>query len=181
MKTIIIYYSNTHNNEILAHNLQKKLSCDILKIEEVGKRTGLTILMDLLFDKTPKIKDHSISLELYSYIIFVAPIWASKIASPLKAFLLKEKQHVKRYSFISLCGGVKGQLEKIKKQLLKILQREPEVVKELCINDLLVSERKNSVKYTSAYRVLPADLENFKEKINEFLRLQFKQSNVIKI
>ncbi len=176
MKTIVVYYSNTHNNEILAHDLQKKLSCDILKIEEVKKRTGLTIFLDLLFDRTPKLKDHSISLELYSDIIFVSPIWASKIASPLKAFMLKEKQHIKRYSFISLCGGVKGQLEKIKKQLLKILKREPKAVKELCINDLLVSERKNTIEYTSGYRVLPADLENFKGKIDEFLRVQIPHS-----
>ena len=134
--------------------------------------------MDLLFDRTPTLKDHAVSLGLYSDFIFVAPIWASKIASPLKAFMVKEKQHIKRYSFISLCGGSKGQLERIKEQLLQILQREPTTIKELWINDLLVSERKNTIKYTSGYRVLPADLENFKEKIDEFVKVQSSQSNV---
>ena len=177
MKTIIVYYSNTHNNEILAYYIQKKLSCDILKIEEVRKRTGLTILMDLIFNRTPKLNQHSISLELYSDIIFVAPIWASKIASPLRAFLHKEKQNVKHYSFISLCGGVKGQLENIKKQLSEILGCEPSAAKELWISDILAMDKKNNIKYTSGYRVVPTDLENFRQKIDEFLNGQLLQSN----
>ena len=168
MKTIIVYYSHTHNNEILAGDIQKKLSCDILKIEEVKKRTGFTILLDLLFDRTPTLKGHAASLNLYDDFIFVGPIWASKIASPLKAFLLKEKKYIKHYSFISLCGGVKGQLEKINKQLLLILQHEPEAIKELCINDLPVSERKNAAKY----------LESFKDRIDEFLSTRFVKANV---
>lgn len=169
MKTIIVYYSNTNNNEVLAHDLQKKLSCDILKIEEVSKRTGFRILLDLLFNRTPRINDHGIPLELYSNFIFVAPIWAGKIASPLRSFLLKEKEHVKSYSFISLCGGVEGQVDKIKKELKTILQYDPKLVKELWINHLLPAEKMNTVKYTSGYRVLPADLENFKEQIDEFV------------
>jgi flavodoxin len=172
MKTIIVYYSNTHNNEILAHDLQKKLSCDILKIEEVGKRTGLTILLDLIFHRSPKLKNHDVSLTHYTDFIFVAPIWAGKIASPLRAFLLKEKERVKSYSFISLCGGVKGQADKIKKELKTILHDDPKLVKELWINNLLPAEKMNTIKYTSGYRVLPSDLENFKEEISEFVKNQ---------
>jgi flavodoxin len=177
MKTIIVYYSNTKNNEILAHDLQKKLSCDILKIEEIRKRTGFTIFLDLLFNRMPKIKDHGVPLELYENFIFVAPIWMGKIASPLKSFLFKEKERVNSYSFISLCGGVKGQATKIKKELEAILQQESKVVEELWLNQLLASERMNTVKHTSGYRVLPADLENFKEQIDEFVR-QNMQPNV---
>jgi flavodoxin len=178
MKTIIVYYSNTRNNEILAHDLQKRLSCDILKIEEARKRTGLTILLDLLLNRKPRLKDHGVSLDLYSDFIFVAPIWAGKIATPLKAFLLKEKKHIKSYSFISLCGGIKGQVDKIENELKMILQHDPKLVKELWINHLLPAEKMNTIKYTSGYRVLPADLENFKENINGFVRSQMAQANL---
>jgi flavodoxin len=169
MKCIIVYYSNTHNNELLAYALQKRLSCDILKIEETSKRTGLTIIIDLLFNRKPKLKDHGVSLESYNVFIFVAPIWASKIASPLRSFLLNEKQHIQSYSFISLCGGIKGQVDKIQKELKTILQHDPKLVTELWIDDLLTADKKNTVKYTSSYRVLPEDLEKFKEKIDEFV------------
>lgn len=178
MKSIIVYYSNTHNNELLAYDLQKRLSCDLLKIEETGKRTGLTILLDLLFNRKPKLKDHRVSLESYSDFIFVAPIWASKIASPLRSFLLNEKQHIKSYSFISLCGGIEGQVDKIRKELKTILQHDPTLVTELWIDDLLTADKKNTVKYTSSYRVLPADLEKFKAKIDEFVSSQIVQPHL---
>jgi flavodoxin len=170
MKTIIVYYSNTNNNAILAHVLQKILFCDILKIEEVKKRTGFTIFLDLLLNRIPKLKEHGVPLALYSNFIFISPIWAGKIAAPLKSFLLKEKDRVPSYSFISLCGGVKGQAIKIENELETIVQHPPSVVKELWINQLLPAEKMNTVKYTSGYRVLPADLENFKEQIHEFVR-----------
>jgi flavodoxin len=178
MKNIIIYYSNTHNNEILANDLQKKLSCDILKIEEVGKRTGLTILLDLIFNRKPRLRDHGVSLERYSDFIFIAPIWAGKIASPLRAFMLNEKRRIKSYSFISLCGGIKGQVDKIEKEIKTILQHDPKLVKELWINNLLAEDKKNTIKNTSGYRVMPSDLENFKETIDEFVKAHLLQSNL---
>lgn len=169
MKTLIVYFSHTRNNEILANYLQNKISCDILRIEEASRRTGLTILFDLLFDRTPKLIDHGRPLENYSDFIFVAPIWAAKIATPLKSFLLKEKDRVKSYSFISLCGGVNGQLKKITNELQKILHRDPKLVKELWINDLLPPDKINTVKYTSGYRATVADLDYFKDEIDDFL------------
>ena len=168
MKTLIAYYSNTHNNEILALDLQKKLACDILKIEEMKQRTGMTIFLDLVFARTPKLKQHGVILEPYGNFIFVGPIWAGKIASPLRAFITAEKKYIKRYSFISLCGGAKGQAEKIKKELMAILTLQPKTIKELWLSDLLVAERKNSIKYPSGYRVVSADLENYREKLTSF-------------
>jgi flavodoxin len=178
MKTLIVYFSHTGNNEILAKYLQKRIACDTLRIEEASRRTGMTILLDLLFGRTAKLKDHGQPLEIYSDFIFVAPIWAAKIASPLKSFLLKEKDHVKSYSFISLCGGATGQLQKITNELQKILQRDPKVVKELWINDLLPPDKINTIKYTSGYRATVADLENFKDEIDDFLGIQNVQSIV---
>ena len=170
MKTLIVYFSYTKNNKFLACQLQKNLLCDIFEIEEERKRTGLTILLDLIFDRRPKLKDSGVSLSLYENVIFVAPIWAGKIASPLKSFLLKESGHIRSYSFISVCGGTKGQAEKINNELKNITGLDPIVVKELWINDLLPSDKKNSVKYTSGYRILPADLERFSEGIEALVK-----------
>jgi flavodoxin len=172
MKNIIVYYSNTRNNELLALHLQKKLSCDVLKIEEVNKRTGLTILLDLIFNRNPKLKEHAIPLEQYGHFIFVAPIWAGKIASPLRSFWRKEKRHIKSYSFITLCGGIQGQLEKIRKQASTIVGLEPTLVKELWTSKL------PSAKNISNYHVTPDDLEYYKEEENEFLIAQIASSEV---
>ncbi len=169
MKTLVVYYSFTHNNELLAKAIQKRLNCDIHKIEEVRRRTGLKIMLDLILNRNPRIKPHTYSVVSYEQCIFVAPIWAGKIASPLKTFLLQEKYHINHYSFITVCGGAPWQKEKLTKGLTKLLEREPGLVQELWINDLLSEEKKDTIKYTSGYRIQSTDLEIFERKIDEFV------------
>ena len=169
MKTLIVYYSFTQNNSILAKYLQGKLGCDMLRIEEVKKRTGLTILLDLLFNRSPKIRGFGLSLSRYDHFILIAPVWAGKIASPLKTFLLQAGHAIHNYSFITVCGGQKGQREKIANQLEELLHIKPEMVTELWVNDLLPEEKKNTIKYASGYRIEQKDLAAFEEKIKWFL------------
>lgn len=126
-------------------------------------------MLDLAFNRTPKLRRHSFSLRSYAQVIFIAPVWASRIASPLKAFLLNEKENITRYSFISVCGGVNGQLEKIIRQLVKLVAKKPDAVAELWINDLLSEEKKNTIKYTTGYRLSDKDFDFFEPKIRAFL------------
>ena len=49
MKTLIVYYSLTRNNEIIAQDLQRRLGCDIWKLTEKNKRRRLTIFLDVFF------------------------------------------------------------------------------------------------------------------------------------
>lgn len=170
MKTLVVYYSYTQNNETLARLLGQKLKCDTLKIEEEHKRTWFTIFLDLLFNRTPRIKPHLCDVGAYNQYIFVAPVWAGKIASPLKSFLVRERFYISNYSFITLCGGGNSnQKEKLVTVLTELLGHEPGVVRELWVNDLLGEEKKNTIKNTSGYRVAPADMAKFETAIDDFL------------
>lgn len=170
MKTLIVYYSHTFNNEKLAYQLQKILKCDLLKIEELKKRTGFTILMDLIFNRKPSIKVYPYYLKDYDHIIFIAPIWAGKIATPLQTFLLNEKANIHEYSFITLCGGSGGgQHDKIQRELATLMGKEPLKVTELWINDLLPPGQKDTIKYTSGYRIPDDDFKIFESQIQHFL------------
>ena len=165
MKTLIAYFSFSGNNEMLALELKKMLNCDILKINEVRKRHGFSIFLDVLFNRTPRIQDHGKNIAEYDHIIFVAPIWASKIASPLKSFLLLEKNNIRRYSFISVCSGYEDQKTKIENQLLGLVGKAPVITTELWINELLPNEKKNKIKYVTSYRMMASDLSFFKTEI----------------
>lgn len=169
MKTLIVYYSYTNNNEALANVIRQKLKCDILRIEEVKKRNGFTIVLDLLFNRTPKIKPCSSDIALYNQYIFIAPIWAGKIASPMRSFLIRDRFYISNYSFITLCGGQPGQKEKLVTSLTRLLGHEPGIVQELRINDLLSEDKRNTVKYTSGYHVQPGDMQKFDAAIDDFL------------
>jgi flavodoxin len=176
MKNLIVYYSFTHNNEKLADYLRKKLNCDSVKIETVKKRNGLSILLDLVFKRKPELKTVPYYLRDYDHVIFIAPIWAGKIAMPMTSYLIKEKQNVKSYSFITLCGGGNpNQKGKIGSELVSLLDKEPSNVLELWINDLLTAEKKNSVKYTSGFRIEPDGVEQFENKLKDFI----KEENLI--
>ena len=176
MKTLIVYYSFSSNNELLASHLQQRLGCDLYKIEEMKPRNGITIFLDLLFKRTPKIRECSIQLDTYDHFVLIAPVWAGKIAPPMKSFLEREKASINSYSFITLCGGREGQKEWITSELTRILYTEPEKVTELWVNDLLDEKQKNTVKSSSGYRIDAKDLEFFSTEVDDFIeRLQVSE------
>jgi flavodoxin len=176
MKTLIVYYSNTGNNELLVFHLQKKLQCEILKIEEAGRRSGLTIFLDIVFNRTPKLKEHAVQLNQYDHIIFAGPIWAGRIASPLRAFMRSEKSFIKSYSFITFCGGGSNeQIEKIRSEVKVILGIPATIVEELWISRLPV---KTGI--TSSYQASAEDLGCFEKQVDEFLRLHLTPVEIAK-
>jgi hypothetical protein len=150
---------------MLALELGKMLNCDVLKIKEVKNRIGFSIFLDVLFNRTPRIQDHGRQINEYDHIILVAPIWASKIASPLKSFLLLEKNNIRRYSFISVCAGSRDQKTKIESELLRLVGKRPVVTTELWINDILPEEKKNKIKYVTSYHLKAGDLSAFATEI----------------
>jgi flavodoxin len=176
MKNLIVYYSFTQNNEKLADYMQKKLNCDSVKIETIKKRNGFSILLDLVFKRKPELKTIPYYLGDYDHVIFIAPVWAGKIAMPMTSYMMNEKRNIKSYSFITLCGGGNpNQKSKIQSELVSILEKEPSNVLELWINDLLTAEKKNSVKYTSGFRIEPAGVGQFEDKLRDFI----KEENLI--
>jgi flavodoxin len=170
MKTLIVYYSFSGNNEFLAQELQKRLDCDIYKIVELKQRKSLDILLDLIFKRKSKIEKSKFDLQQYDRLILIAPIWASKIATPLRSFIELEKDNFKEYSFITVCTGPDGQDRKITDELIQLTQKKPKTVMELKINDLLPPERKDSVKYATPYRINQRLLLAFERETAEFLQ-----------
>jgi flavodoxin len=175
MKTLIVYYSFTHNNEKLAMYLQKELDCDIAKIETLQKRTGFSIFLDLVFKRKPALKTMPYYLQDYRHVIFIAPIWAGKIAMPMKSFMIDQESSLKQYSFITLCGGAEGQLGKVNMELESTLGIAPRRLLELRINDLLPADQKNKVKHTSGFRVEPDDFGKFDAQLRNFI----EEENVV--
>ncbi len=155
---------------MLAYRLQKELACDIVEVETVAKRTGFSIFLDIAFSRRPRVKPCPVPLDAYDTLIFVAPVWAGKIAAPLKSFLIRERAHIGDYAFISLCGGgMKEQADKVGAQLTSTVGHEPETVKELWVVDLPLGELKATPRIVSGYRVTPEDINRFIPDIRTFV------------
>jgi flavodoxin len=176
MKNLIVYYSFTRNNEKLAKHLQEQLNCDIAEIETVKKRNGFSILLDLVFKRIPKIKPIQPHLPDYDHLIFISPVWAGKIATPLKSFLMSEKERIKAYSFITICGGGNPkQKQSIEGGLALATQKKPLNVVELWISDLQAADKKDTMKNTTGFRIEADGLARFESQIRDFI----KEENLI--
>lgn len=168
MKTLLVYYSFTQNNQLLAKMIQMRLGCEMFKIETVRKRSTFSIFLDTLFGRRPSIRKHNLSIPDYDQFVFVSPIWMGKIASPLKTFLYEEKNKIKRYSFITICGGLPGQKEKIEAELASILKTRPVNVTDLWISEIIDNTTPKDARNISAYRVGPKEMAKFNTQIDDF-------------
>jgi hypothetical protein len=176
MKAIIVYYSHSTNNEALTHELKLRLGCDLLKIEEETRRTGFTIFLDLVFRRDAKIKKPNVFLSDYTTVVFIAPIWDSKIATPLRTFIKMEREHIKNYAFITVCNGREGQLEKITNQLTHLVLKKPLIVTELVVKSLNTDEKKKIVDLTP-YHVKEKDFQNVKKEIQHFVHTVYEYTS----
>lgn len=168
MKTQIVYTSFTGNNELLAKELQKRTGATLVPISEKRKRTGWTMFLDIAFNRTPEIKNYYDPTPCFDHYIFVAPVWAGRIASPMKAFLAWEKKKIKSYSFITLCGGsTPEQKEKLTKELTALVGFAPSKVEELGVSDFI---KENHIQGSvTKVQLKGDDLKFFDAAIEDFL------------
>lgn len=170
MKMIVISYSLTGNNEALANSVAKEFAVEHMKITEPKPRTNGSIVLDLIFHRTPQVQPIPERLENYGLILFLGPVWMGHVATPLRAYLKYLKKNPRRYAFISISGGADGENPKLKDELTKRAGKEPTVLIDLHIADLLPSDPKPTRKDTSAYRLNDRDARSLTNIIMKTMR-----------
>lgn len=170
MKTLIVYYSHSGNNEMLAKVLQERMGCPIHRIIEVKKRKTISILADAYLKRPSALEAADVKIEEYDQVVFVAPVWGQRVASPMRTFIESEKGNLARYHFITLCNGEEGQEEKLAMELNAASGVRPETIEELWVNSLLPEDKRNRIKYTFNYRVDREDMARFDREIATFLQ-----------
>ena len=158
MKTVVVSYSLTGNNGDLAASLAAALGAEHVSITESKRRAMGTIVLDVMFKRTPKIALSAEKLEGYDLVLFVSPVWMGQIASPLCACFKQIGHQIDRYAFVSICGGADGPNPKLAAELESRLGRAPACLVELHIADLLPPEPKPTRDMTMAYRVTAEDV-----------------------
>lgn len=170
MITTVAYYSLTGNNELLANHLAEKLRCGLIRIKETTRRTTLKTSIDLLFGRLPRIERIETSLDAYDHVVMVAPIWASKLASPLSSFIARERHQLPEYSFITLAGYERpGQAERLMTELSRRVGRRPRAFRELIVSELVAPESRQTIGVGTPYRMREDELERYDPAIDEFL------------
>jgi hypothetical protein len=155
LKIAVVSYSLTGNNEALARSVAGVLAAEHIKIQEPKQRTTGTIILDVLFNRTPKTEPKPARLENYDLVLFFGPVWMGQAAFPLRPYLKHPK--LGRYAFVSLSGGAMNDNPKLANDLKKRSGKDPAALIDLHVTDLLPAEPKPGTKETSAYRINEAD------------------------
>lgn len=171
MKPLIVYYSHSGNNEKLAIELRDRIGCDMYEIKENKKRKNISILFDVLTKRNSRLAPLDFEVSDYGPVILLAPVWAGKIAAPMRTFIKREKEALTDYSFITLCSGATGQREKILAELSALTPQKPAVAAELWINKLLPEEQRNKIKYTNNFRLEKQHMQQFDSEIRFFIEM----------
>lgn len=153
MKTAVVSYSYTGNNDRFAACVAKGLSVEHIKITAQKPMTMGSIIPDMIFNRTPKVIPNPDTLKQYDLILFFAPVWMGHIASPLRAYLHAVKSNSKAYGFFSISGGADGNNPKLLAELLKRTGTKPAIMLDQHIKNFIHQDSKPTRNDTSAYKI----------------------------
>ncbi len=170
MKIAVVSYSLTGNNEALAQKIADDFSASHIKIAETKKRTMGTIIGDTILGRLPKSMPAPQTLKTYDLVLFLAPIWLGKIASPLRSYLKHIKSGESKYAFFSISGGALGNNPKVPAELIKRTGAAPVAFADMHIADLIAPGEKVTMQQTSDYKINDSDIEKLADTISQTLQ-----------
>lgn len=135
MKTLVVYYSRTGHTRQLAERLAHALDADLAPITELGGRQGLAgyrrSLCDVLWGRDVPIQPLRRNPAQYDLVLVGTPVWAWRVAAPVRAFARRHGRSVRRTAFFCTAGG-SGQRSALD-QLRRLMGRVP--VAELALSE----------------------------------------------
>jgi len=154
MKKLVIYYSRTGITRKVADAIGREMKCEIAEITENKNRLGILGYIacgrEALKKICPRINRFSIDPNNYDMIVIGTPVWAGKMASPVRTFITANKSKIKQVSFFSTQGSKNDQ--GVFKDMFETLDKEPKATLMLPTKEV----RKN---------LFGKKLRNFTEKI----------------
>jgi hypothetical protein len=167
MKTLVVYYSLSGNNRLLAEALSKRLDCELCELQPKKPRTKLDLLIDAFLYRTPPNTPISYDIGAYDRVVLVAPVWNARLAAPMRSFARKSGGHLGNYSFITACGGRPGQAMRLHRELTRFIGRGPRQLVELEAQRLLPPAIFNGLR-ASRYRLSAQDIAALAPQIERF-------------
>jgi flavodoxin len=109
MKTLLVYYSRTGNTKKITESISESLNCDIEEIVDKDKRSGIIGYIKSGYQasrgKMGVIEEPKYDLSQYELVIIGTPVWAGKMAVPVKAYLNKNMDKIPLLACFCTCGG----------------------------------------------------------------------------
>ncbi|MBP5209523.1 MAG: flavodoxin [Clostridia bacterium] len=101
MKTLIVCYSLTGNTDYAATRLAQLTGGDLLRLTpkkaypDKGWRKFLWGGKSAVMAETPALEPYDVDLARYDAVVLASPVWASRIAPPLRTFVVDHREELK--------------------------------------------------------------------------------------
>ncbi len=108
-KVLVVVYSYTGTSRRVAELLRSQQGWPLADITDVVPRTGrfagLRCVLDSLLRRRPAIEYQGPFLKDFDTIVLVSPIWARRLAGPMRSFVARRRDHLPEFAVISVMGG----------------------------------------------------------------------------
>lgn len=165
MKTAVVSYSFTGNNDALASGVAQALSAEHIRIITNKTLNYGSIALDMIFNRAPRSTTAPEMLSGYDRVLLMAPVWMGQVASPLRPYLKNLKLHPCKYAFACLSGGGLNPNPKLIDDLEKRAGTKPSAFLDLHIADLLQQDHQPTAQETGAYRLNDEDKQKLIDQI----------------
>ena len=108
-KILVIVYSWTGTSRKVAQLLCSQQGWPMAEIGDVRRRAGvagnLRCLLDALFRRHPPIRYEGPPPADFDTVVLVSPIWAQRLAGPMRSFLSLRRAQLPAVAVVSVMGG----------------------------------------------------------------------------
>lgn len=126
-RILIAYFSMTGRTRPIAKEIARATGADIEEIREPRRREGLPgvwrALLDALLRRTPPIVEPTRDPAHYDVVIVGGPIWAGRLASPVRCYARRHASRAPQVAFFCTAGGSKA--DAAFADLQRLCQRAP--------------------------------------------------------
>lgn len=109
MRSLVVYHSHTGTTRKLAEAAARDLGADIVEVRASRYRRGIASYMRAAYDsvmgRLPEIDAGNIKPDSYDLVLLLAPLWAGRASTPMRAYLTQHRGKMRRAAFVLTCGG----------------------------------------------------------------------------
>lgn len=126
-RVLVVYYSRTGHVRSVAQAIADACSADLEEIREARPRRGLFAWIRSSFEaargRCPPILPLVRSPSDYELVVLGCPVWASRVASPMRSFLASNAPTLPHVAFFCTMGGRGG--ERMFGEMTTLCGKEP--------------------------------------------------------
>ncbi len=138
MSILIIFYSRTGTTKRVANRIAENLNCDIEEIFDTKNRKGffgyIKSAIDAMKKKLTTLEKINKNPESYDLIGIGTPIWTSNMSTPIRTYIIENKEKFNKVAFFCTEGGRGG--EKCFKNMAKLSDKTPVATLELTTKEI---------------------------------------------